>query len=75
MIQLLNQRQNANHAEFHVRMRKVQPVANSVMNDRTVFADQRLNSAKLEYDEMHNKQYLKGDSLKFQIEILKLDTV
>ena len=58
-------------------MEKVQRFATFNKNGRTVFTDQCLNFGKLEHDEQRNTHYLEGDLdiLKFQIEILKLDTV
>ena len=97
VIRLLNQLQNAHHAEFHICMEKVRQIVNPCTiwtnpqgNDQVVYdttqgtykmigksvvADRCLTFAELEYDEKCNTQYLKGDTLKFQIEILKLDTV
>ena len=79
VIRLLNQLQNANHVEFHVCMENVRQIETDMwdqtVNAKTAAAEQCLTFAKLEYDESCDTQYLKGDTLKFQIEILKLDVV
>ena len=81
VIRLLNQLQNSGHAEFHVRMDRVYRVkqlteygqrVTQPEHVRSVVVERHLTFAELEYDEKRNTQYLKGDTLKFQIEILKL---
>ena len=56
-------------------MRKVCRISEYYKCKSEAVADQSLTFTELEYDEKGNTQDLKGDTLKFQIEILKLDTM